>query len=107
MWRIGRKPVYDGFCLEYEKRTTGAHSKHAHHGIEFHFCEAGDGNIYSGQMKEKLIPGKVTVIYGPVDHIVKPIRLKEYFRSVIYVPEPMINKVLEFTGLSGLFISLK
>lgn len=89
---IGKRPLYDGFCLEYRKFTRGASVFHSHVGIEFNFCEEGDGSISIGTDRWKIRSGGINVIYGPRPHGVAANYSQEYLRTVINVPESIVKR---------------
>lgn len=72
---------------------------HAHLGIELHFCEEGEGFFRSRKWEEAMAPGRVTLLFAPQVHRVSADPKKEYCRTVLHIPDDVIQKCLDFLDL--------
>lgn len=85
------------FRLALRGRTfSGTNVRHAHVGIEFHYCEAGKGFFRSGGIKANMGPGLMTALFGPKTHQVASYRGTEYCRTTLHIPESIVEDALRF-----------
>ena len=84
----------DDFIFCYEKYTSGQSTSHAHAGIELHFCYEGSGQFAVRHFHHPLIPGRLTLLYGPAQHCVTSDPRKHYCRTVLHIPDGLVENSL-------------
>lgn len=89
------------FVFRYKYRGFGEYTAHAHPGIELHFCEEGEGWFQARHLKQRIAPGRLTVLYAPTFHHVAANPQHIYCRTVMHVPFPVVDKALSFVDLKA------
>src|SRR5690625_4479041 len=91
------------FRFRYQIQSFGDSFIHAHAGIELHFCEEGQGVYYTRQFKKDMLPGRVTLIFGPTLHGIDSDPTKAFGRTVVHIPEALLAKIMTFLEVEDIW----
>lgn len=97
-----RRYTIGDFRFWYDHESRVQRSEHAHAGVELHFCEKGTGHFSAKKFDKEMSPGRVTLLFGPIPHIVNPNTDKQYRRTVLHIPEKVITKITDFLEINEL-----